>query len=404
MPQRILVCTPSAYGVCQSRIDRGSVSLAAQSPKGYRVQFALNQEQNLLKDAVDKFVGDRYGDNQRRQYRANPRGYSPENWQTLADMGLLGLPFGTDDGGWGAGPRELMVVLEALGRGFTVEPFLEEVVTAGGVLSTVGTAAQKALWLPRVVAGQAHLALAHVEHAARFNLSYVSLKAEPRGSITVLDGEKTLVPLAVGSDQFIVSARERGAVTDPQGIGFYLVTPEASGIERSDFRLADGSRASAIRFRGVHAGERLAGGFTEFTRAIETARFAAGAEMLGIMSTLFASTVDYLRSREQFGAPLASFQALQHRLADLYVRLEQSRSQLYRAALHMHEDTQRERSIAGMKSYLSAAAVEIGEECVHLHGGIGTTDELALGHGYKRLLVLATYFGDTNAELKRFSR
>ena len=256
------------------------------------MQFALNQEQNLLKDAVDKFVCDRYGDNQRRRYRANPRGYSPENWQTLADMGLLGLPFDTEYGGWGAGPRELMVVLEALGHGFTVEPFLEEVVTAGGVLSAAGTAAQKALWLPRIVAGQAHLALAHAEHAARFNLSYVGLKAGAQGSATVLDGEKTLIPLALGCDQFIVSAREQGAEADPQGIGFYLVAPQAAGIERRDYLLADGSRASAIRFRGVRAGERLAGGFSDFKRAIDTARFAAGAEMLGIMSTLFASTVD----------------------------------------------------------------------------------------------------------------
>jgi alkylation response protein AidB-like acyl-CoA dehydrogenase len=368
------------------------------------VQFALNQEQNLLKDAVDKFVRDCYGDNQRRQYRVNPRGYSPKNWQTLADMGLFALPLATEDGGWGAGPRELMVVLEALGRGFVVEPFLEEVLVAGGVLSALGTAAQKALWLPRVAAGAAHLALAHVEHAARFNLSHVGLTAQTHGSVTVLQGEKTLVPLALDCDQLVVSAREHGSAADPNGIGFYLVSPAAAGLEHRDFRLADGTPACAIRFRDVHAGERLGGGFTEFARAIDTARFAAGAEMLGIMSTLFASTVDYLRSREQFGAPLASFQALQHRLADLYVRLEQSRSQLYRAALHMHEDTQRERSIAGMKSYLSAAAVEIGEECVHLHGGIGTTDELALGHGYKRLLVLATLFGDANAELARFSR
>jgi alkylation response protein AidB-like acyl-CoA dehydrogenase len=368
------------------------------------VQFALNQEQNLLKDTVDRFVVDLYGDNQRRQYRANPRGYSPENWQQLADMGLLGLPFPAEEGGWGAGPRELMVALESLGRGFAVEPLLEEVVIAGGVLAALGSAAQKALWLPRIVAGQAHLALAHVEHAARFNLSHASLRADRRGAATKLEGEKTLVPFAAGCDQLIVSAREQGAVTDPDGIGFYLVSPAAAGLERRDYRLADGSHASSIRFRGVSAVERLPGGYAQFARAIDAARFAAGAEMIGIMSTLFASTVDYLRSREQFGAPLASFQALQHRLADLYVRLEQSRSQLYRAAMCMHDDAQRERSIAGMRSYLSDAAVQIGEECVHLHGGIGTTDELALGHGYKRLLVLATLFGDANAELQRFSR
>ena len=159
-----------------------------------------------------------------------------------------------------------------------------------------------------------------------------------------------------------------------------------------------------MRFQGVVAGERLRGGFADFAVAVDTARFAAGAEMLGIMSTLFASTVDYLRSREQFGVPPASFQVLQHRLADLYVLLEQSRSLVYCAALCMDSKTQRERSIAGMKSYVSKAAMQNGEECVHLHGGIGTTDELALGHGYKRLMVLATLFGDANTELARFGK
>jgi alkylation response protein AidB-like acyl-CoA dehydrogenase len=253
------------------------------------------------------------------------------------------------------------------------------------------------------MSGTAHLGLAHFEHAARFNLAHVGLRAETRGSVVILEGEKMMAPLA-GCDPWIVSARERGTVHDPDGIGFYLVSPTAAGIQRRDFRLADGSRAGKIRFEGVAAGERLSGGYGAFARAIDTARFATGAEMIGIMSTLFESTVEYLRCRQQFGVPLSSFQALQHRLADLYVLLEQSRSQVYRAAVCMEGALQRERSIAGMKSYLSTAAVEIGEECVHLHGGIGTTDELALGHGYKRLLVLATLFGDADTELARFCK
>jgi alkylation response protein AidB-like acyl-CoA dehydrogenase len=213
-----------------------------------------------------------------------------------------------------------------------------------------------------------------------------------------------MAPLAAGCDQWIVSAREGGATHDPSGIGFYLVSPSAPGIERVDFRLADGTSASKIRFQGAIAGERLPGGYTRFADVMDTARFAAGAEMVGVMSTLFESTLEYLRCRQQFGVPLSSFQALQHRLADLYVLLEQSRSQLYRAAVCIESSLQRERSIAGMKSYLSTAAVKIGEECVHLHGGIGTTDELALGHGYKRLLVLATLFGDADTELTRFCK
>ena len=368
------------------------------------MQFALTQEHSLLKDAIDKFVRDRYGDNQRRLYRTQPRGYSADNWRTLADMGILSLPFSTEVGGLDGGAREIMVVLEAMGRGYAVEPLIEEILLGGGSLAALGSAAQTDSWLPRIMLGDAHLALAHVEHAARFNLAHVGLKAERRGSAMILDGEKTVTPLAAGADQWLVSARERGAPADPDGIGFYFVSPASAGIECRDFRLADGSIASAIRFAGVNAGERLQGGYTEFSGAIDTARFAAGAEMLGIMSTLMTSTIEYLRSREQFGAPLATFQALQHRLADLYVMLEQSRSHVYRAALCMESGDQRERSIAGMKSYISRAAIQVGEECVHLHGGIGTTDDLALGHGYKRLLVLSTLFGDADAELVRFGR
>jgi len=367
------------------------------------MQFALTPDQTLLKDTVERFLRDRYADNQRRGYRAEPRGYSLENWRMLADMGILSLPFSASDGGLGGGPRELMVVLEALGRRFAVEPVLEEIIAAGGVLAALGAPAQKQSWLPRIMNGTAHVGLAHFEHAARFNLAHVNLKATTRGSVT-LDGEKTVAPLAAGCDQWMVSARERGAPQDTEGIRFYLVSPTAAGIERRDFRLVDGSCASTIRFQGVSAGERLPGGYADFAAAIDTARFAAGAEMIGIMSTLFESTLEYLRSRQQFGVPLSSFQALQHRLADLYVLLEQSRSQLYRAALCMESAVQRERSIAGMKSFLGAAAIEIGEECVHLHGGIGTTDELALGFGYKRLLMLARLFGDADAELTRFCK
>ncbi len=369
------------------------------------MQFALTQEQQLLKDTIEKFVRDRYAEPaQRSHYRANSRGFSAENWRDLADIGLFGLLFSTQDGGLGGGPRELVTALEALGAGLTLEPVLEEIVIAGGVLARAGESAGRALWLPRLLAGESHLTLAHFEHGGRFNLSDVRVRARPTADGVVLEGEKAVVPLAGTADVWIVSAREQGDTTDPEGIAFYLVSPTAAGIERRDFNLTDGSLASAIRFRDVPAAERLKLRFAEFAAAIDLARLAAGAEMVGIMSSLFQATLDYLRTRQQFGVPLSSFQALQHRMADLFVRLEQSRSQLYRAAACASNNLRRERSIAGMKSYISRAAVELGEECVHLHGGIGTTDELAIGHGYKRLLWLASLFGDTNAELMRFIR
>lgn len=368
------------------------------------MQFALSEEQTLLKNAVDRFVKARYGSGQRKTYRAAAAGYSLENWRGLAQLGILGLMFPLEYAGLAGSPGDLTAVMETLGNTFVVEPMLEEVIVAGGVLAQAGSDAQKARWLPRIAAGEAHVALAHFEHSARYNLSDVRLRADPVGDRWLLTGQKSVVPLAAAADLWVVSAREHGESADPQGIGFYLVSAAARGIERQDFRLADGASASSIRFKGTVATERLPGGFAAFARAVDLARLAAGAEMVGIMSTLFESTIEYLRSRRQFGAPLASFQALQHRLADLYVLLEQSRSQVCRAALFIGSDTDAGQSVAGMKSYVGRAAIAMGEGCVHMHGGIGMSDDLALGHGFKRLLVLAHLFGDPDSELLRFTQ
>jgi alkylation response protein AidB-like acyl-CoA dehydrogenase len=368
------------------------------------VQFSLSEEQALLKDSVERFMRNRYSSSEMRDYRANSIGYSLENWRQLAHMGVLALPFSIEDGGLGGGPREIVTLMEALGSGYSVEPVVDEIIAAGGVMALAGHRGQKIEWLPRIMAGEAHLALAHFEHHARFNLADVRVRAIQHGSRVMLEGEKTVVPLAASADAWIVSAREQGVHADADAVGFYLVSPSQAGIERRDFRLVDGSCASIVRFRGANASSRLRGGFQEFTRAIDIARLAVSAEAVGVMSTLFQSTLAYLRTRKQFGAPLSKFQALQHRLADMYVLIEQSRSYLYRATLCMQSEERSVRCIAGMKSYVSRAALEVGEECVHLHGAIGTTDELTVGHAYKRLVVLSNLFGDTNSELVRFTK
>jgi len=368
------------------------------------VQFAFNEEQILLRRTVDRFAESRYGLAERKRDRAESGGYDLGNWQELADLGIIGLVFPAADGGLGGGPRDVTAVMEALGNGMVVEPMLEEVIVGGRILAELGSPAQKSEWLPKIIAGSAHAALAHFEHIAGFNLADVRTRVQSRSDGWVLNGDKSVVPWAATANLWIVSAREHGDSDDPNGIGFFIVAPDAAGIERRDFLLTDGGRASSIRFRGTVASARLAGGFEGFSRCVDFARLAAGAEMIGIMSTLFDSTLDHLKTRKQFGATLASFQAIQHRLAGLYVRLEQARSQVCRAALFMDSDSAAHSSIAGMKSYVGRAAVELGEACVHLHGGMGMSDELAIGHGFKRLLVLASLFGDPDAELVRFAR
>jgi alkylation response protein AidB-like acyl-CoA dehydrogenase len=367
------------------------------------VQFAYNEEQNLLRSSVDRFVESRYGLAERTRYRAEPTGYSLANWKHLADLGLLGLMFSAEDGGLGGGARDMTAVMEALGGGMVVEPFLEEIIIAGRVLAELGSAAQKQEWLPRIIAGAAHLTLAHSESTARFNLADVRVRAEAHAGTWALSGEKSVVPGAGASNPWIVSARERGEHDDPGGIGFFLVFPDAAGIERRDFRLIDGAGAGRIRFQGTLAAARLAGGFEQFARCMDLARLAASAQMVGIMSCMLDSTIDHLRTRKQFGVPLSSFQAIQHRLARLYVRLEQARSHVCRAALFVDSGRDARRSIAGTKSYVGRAAIELGEACLHLHGGIGMSDELAIAYGFKRVLVLANLLGDPDADLVRFA-
>jgi alkylation response protein AidB-like acyl-CoA dehydrogenase len=368
------------------------------------VQFAYNEDQCLLRATVDRFVEARYGLTERKGYRAESAGYSLANWKQLADLGLFALMFSAENAGLGGSARDLAAVMEGLGSGIVVEPILEEIVLAGRIIAELGTPAQRREWLPRIMAGDVHATLAHFEHGARFTLSDVRVQAQPRAGHWLLSGEKAVVPWAQGSGLWIVSARESGEPRDPNGIGFFLVPADAAGIERRDFKLTDGGQASVVHFRGTIAPSRLAGGFEAFVRCVDVARVAAGAEMIGIMSTMLTTTVDYVRTRKQFGAPLASFQALQHRLARLYVRLEQARSQVCRAALAVDHNGGAHASVAGMKSYVGRAAIEIGESCLHLHGGMGMTDELPIGHGFKRLLVLAHLFGDPDTDLTRFAR
>jgi alkylation response protein AidB-like acyl-CoA dehydrogenase len=367
------------------------------------VDFELSEEQGQLQDVIRRFLSERYAEGMRARHRASPSGYCNQNWQALADLGLLALPLPAQEGGLGGGPVELMVLMEALGRGLAAEPVLEEIVVAAGVLARAGSPVQRQHWLPAVMSGEAHLALAHFEHPARFELSHVETRAHGAEGATLLTGEKPFVLAAGAADAFIVSARESGEVQDPSGLGLYLVPAKASGLERRAFRLCDGSVANAIVMRDS-AAQKLGGGFAELAAAVDLGRIGAGAEMLGLMSTMFESTVAYLQARKQFGAPLASLQVIQHRLADLYVLLEQSRSHLYRAALGMDGGRDGARAIAAMKSFISAAATEMGEQCIHLHGGIGIADELAVGHGHKRLLVLGALFGDSDYELQRYIR
>jgi alkylation response protein AidB-like acyl-CoA dehydrogenase len=352
------------------------------------MDFALSEEQQMLRSIAERFVAEKYDEPRRRRYRASSRGYSHENWSLLAELGFLGLPFARSDGGLAGSPADSITVMEAMGRGLVVEPILDEILIGGALLSVAGTAEQKHRLITPIIAGSTHVVLAHAEHGTRFDMR----PSDTRLRTGRLYGSKTFVP--GGADAYIVTAIEGDS---PR---LCLVAATTPGLVRRDYRRIDGSVASELYFNGASA-EPMSGGIESLEAIADTARVAASAEMLGIMSSLFETTLDYVRQRKQFGKPLGSFQALQHRLADLYVSLEQARSLLYRSALTV--SSERGGAIAAAKSYISTAAVHLGEECIQFHGGMGVSDELSIGHGHKRILLLASLFGDADHELARYN-
>lgn len=354
------------------------------------MDFKIDEDQQMLRDMVERFVLDRYDPSQRPAHRIPAAGFDAANWALLAELGLLALPFGEEEGGLGGSAIDMMIVSEALGRGVVAEPFLPEILIAGQLLARAGTPEQKQRWLADIVSGAAHLALAHSEPDALFSLDAVTTRATDDH----LTGTKTFVLGGTDTDGFIVSARDSSGK-----IGLFLVDAAAPGLTRQDYRLIDGSTAIEIRFENTPAGP-MAGGFDMLLALVDSLRVPIAAEMLGLMSTLFDVTLDYIKVRKQFGTAIGSFQAIQHRMADQYLALEQSRSLLFRAAMMKGEDAEAARLAA--KAYIAAAGVRLGEEAIQLHGGMGVTDELIVGHAHKRILLLASLFGDADQELSRY--
>ena len=361
------------------------------------MNFELDEEQGMVRDLVARFVDSRSNLDARTRARSTPEGFSTANWRMLGDLGLLALPFGTDIGGMGGGLVELITVMEGFGAGLITEPYLPDLLLAARLLERAGTAAQKAAWLPAIMCGERRLALAHMERAARFNPLFVECRATAQRDGTTLLGTKTFVQAGAGADAYIVSARTSGGADEPDGLSLWIVAADAPGLERQPYRLLDGSAALELRLHDTPA-ERLEGGAAALLETFDEARIAACAEMVGVMTMLFEATLEHLRTRKQFGQPIGSFQAIQHRMADHYAALEQSRSHMLRTAL-LPKDAS---AVAAAKAFIGAAAIRLGEDCVHLHGGMGVTDELVIGHGHKRILLLASLLGDSESELSRY--
>jgi len=372
------------------------------------MDFDLSEEQRLLKESVDGLLKSSYDFDARKKYGAEKGGWSKSVWNKLAEQGLLGLPFSEDDGGFGAGAVETMIVMEALGKALLLEPYLATVVIGGGFLRRGGSAEQKAAYIPDIIEGSKTFAFAQLEKNSRYDLSDVSTSAKKKGDGWVIDGEKFVVLNGETADTLIVTARTKGGQRDADGIGVFLVPGNAKGIARKGYPTQDGLHAADITFTGVEVGADAAIGDPEnglplIERVVDDARIALCAEAVGAMDESLKSTVEYLKTRTQFGVPIGSFQVLQHRAADMFVAVEQARSMSMFATMASDFDDASERAtaVAAAKVQIGKSAKFVGQQSIQLHGGIGMTEEAKIGHYFKRLTMIENTFGDTDYHLRR---
>jgi alkylation response protein AidB-like acyl-CoA dehydrogenase len=373
------------------------------------MNFDFTEEQGMLRDSVARFVQDQYDFDTRNRVVATDEGYSRENWQTFAELGWLSIPFAEEDGGYGGGPVDTMVVMEELGKGMVAEPFLATVLLFGGLIQKAGSAAQREAWLGRVIGGEVQGAFAYLERQSRFELADVATTAKADGDGYVLDGEKTVVFNGAAADALVVSARTGGEQTDAAGISLFIVDANADGITRTSYRVMDGQVVANVRFDGVKVGgDALLGekdaGYGVIEDVTNAATLALCAEALGVMGWLNATTLEYARTREQFGVAIGSFQALQHRMVDTFMAYQQTKSLLYRAVCSEKAGTEEaQKDLHALKVGLARYGKLVGDEAIQIHGGMGMTDELAVGHYAKRLMMLNTIFGNGDHHQQKFN-
>ncbi|HKM70382.1 MAG TPA: acyl-CoA dehydrogenase family protein [Stellaceae bacterium] len=375
------------------------------------MDFDLTEEQRLLKESLDRLIGDRYAFQQRKTYAQSPEGWSRELWAQYAGLGLLGLPFAEQYGGSAGGPVETMIAMEAFGGALALEPFLATVVLGGGFLRHGGTAEQCADLVPKIVDGSLTLAFAQTERHSRYDLADISTVAARDGAAWVLDGEKGVVLHGDTADKLIVTARVGGGRRDRDGVGVFIVDGKAAGVSRRGYPTQDGLRAAEIALAGVRVGpEGVLGepgeGLPLVERVVGEAIAALCAEAVGAMAAMHELTVEYLKTRRQFGREIGSFQILQHRAVEMLIALEQARSMAMLGTMMASEVNAAER-----RNALSAAKVQIGrsgrligQQAIQLHGGIGMTMEYKVGHYFKRVTMIDSMFGDADFHLRELAR
>lgn len=371
------------------------------------MNFEHTEERRMLADSLNRFIAEQYGIEKRNHVAASSQGYSNEMWQQFAELGVVGALLREEDGGFGGAGFDIAVVFEALGRGLVIEPLLGSAVLAAEAISQAGSDQQKAV-LGQIAEAGIVASFAHDEPNTHYELSRVAATARRDGDGWVLDGAKAVVLNAEHAQVFVVSARTSGAIDDESGISLFLVPADAAGLSIVGTPTMDGGRVGELTFDGVRleAGALLGSegqGYPVLERAVGRGILALCAEALGAMEAAKEATLDYLRTRKQFGVPIGSFQALQHRMADLLLEIEQARSAVINAASSLDADrVTRERALSCAKYSIGRIGTLVAEECIQLHGGIGMTWELPMPHFAKRLVMIDHQLGDEDHHLERY--
>lgn len=372
------------------------------------MDFSLSEEQTMLADSIARFIDTDYDFTRRQENAGSEIGYSVEMWRTFADLGWTAVPFAEEDGGLDGGPIEQMLIMEQFGRGLVVEPYMANVILAGGVLRRIANDEQKSNWLGPLIGGEFQATLAFAEPQSRYNTANIVTTARKDGDSYLLDGQKTLVLNGDTANLIIIPARTSGNQSDETGITLFAVPGDADGLNRKGYATVDGLRAAELHLDNVRvdASNRLGeddNGFPALSGVIDEATLAISAEAMGIMQTMHDKTVEYSKNRVQFGVPISSFQALQHRMVDTLMSCEQSRSLLYWGIMLSNSGgAEAIKAISALKYQVGTAGIKVAQEAVQIHGGMGVTWDLDIAHYFKRMTAIDLMFGNADHHLDRF--
>jgi hypothetical protein len=373
------------------------------------MNFQFSEEQNMLRNSVARFVQDQYDFDTRRKIAASEQAMNAGYWQTYADLGWLSLPFAESHGGFGGNAIDTMILMQEFGKGLVMEPYLPTVILFGGLLQLGADSHLQEQYIPKIIDGSCQGAFAYLERQSRYQLADVKTTAVADGDNFRLNGEKVVVFNGVNADQLVVSARTDGGQSDETGISLFLLAADSSGVERLGYPMMDGQRVANVVFTDVIVPASqligtLNGGYALVQRVALTAKLALAAEALGVMQQLNAKTLEYSKTRRQFGVAIGSFQALQHRMVDAFMAYEQTQSLLYRAVCAASSDApDTALNVHALAVMVDRAGKLISAEATQLHGGMGITDELDIGHYAKRLMMINAAFGNGDYHQSQFN-